>query len=63
MAYLVVIGSILALAAGGAVILEKLNLMDGQMELPVPGLLAALAAVLYPSSWALSVRWYEKREF
>ena len=63
MAYLVVIGSILALAACGAVILEKLNLMEAQMELPVPGLLAALAAALYPASWALSVRWYEKREF
>ena len=63
MAYLVVIGSILALAAGGAVILEKLNLMEAQMELPVPGLLAALAVALYPASWALFVRWYEKREF
>ena len=63
MAYLIVLGSIFAIAAGGAVVLKKLDLLGGTVELPVPGLFAAAALALYPVSWALSLRWYEKREF
>lgn len=63
MAYLIVLGSVFAAAAAGVVVLKKLDLMGAPMDLPVPGLVAAAAAVLYPSSWALSVRWYEIREF
>ena len=63
MAYLIVLGCVFALAAGGAIVLERLNLLEAQIELPVPGVVAALAVLLYPASWALSVRWYEKREF
>ena len=63
MAYLIVIGSIFAVAAGGAVVLKKLDLLGSTVELPIPGLIAAAALALYPISWALSVYWYEKREF
>ena len=63
MAYLIVIGSIFAVAAGGAVVLKKLDLLGSTVELPVPGLIATAALALYPISWALSVHWYEKREF
>lgn len=63
MAYVIVIGSIFAVAAGGAVVLKKLDLLGSSVELPVPGLIAAAALALYPISWALSVHWYEKREF
>lgn len=63
MAYLIVVGSIFAVAVGGGILLEKLNLLHAPMELPMPGLLAAAAAALYPASWALSVHWYGKREF
>ena len=63
MAYLIVLGSIFALVVGGGIVLEKLDLLDAPMVVPMPGLLAAIAAVLYPISWMLSVHWYEKREF
>jgi ABC-type Na+ efflux pump permease subunit len=63
MAYLIVLGSIFALMVGGGIVLERLDLLDAPMVVPMPGLLAAIAAALYPISWALSVRWYEKREF
>ena len=63
MAYLIVLGSIFALMVGGGIVLEKLDLRDAPMVVPMPGLLAAIAAVLYPVSWMLSVHWYEKREF
>ena len=63
MAYLIVIGSIFAIAAGGAVVLKKLDLLGTTVELPVPGLIAAAALAFYPISWVLSVHWYEKREF
>ena len=63
MAYLIVIGTLFAVVVGGGVILAKLELVGGLMELPV-GIIAAVAAViLYPASWALSVHWYGKREF
>ena len=63
MAYLVVLGSIFALVVGGGIVLERLDLLDAPMVVPMPGLLAAIAAALYPISWMLSVHWYEKREF
>ena len=63
MAYLIMLGSIFALVVGGGMVLEKLDLLDAPMVVPMPGLLAAIAAALYPISWALSVHWYEKREF
>ena len=63
MAYLIVLGSVFAIAAGGVIVLEKLNLMDAPARLPVPALCTAAALALYPASWALSVHWYEKREF
>lgn len=63
MAYLIVVGTVFAMAAAGAVVLKKLDLLSAPMEIPVPAVVAAGAALLYPASWALSVRWYEKREF
>ena len=63
MAYLVVIGSIFALAAICTVVVKKMGLTDLAVGLPVSALAAAVAAVLYPASWALSVHWYRKREF
>mgnify|MGYP003450688398 CR=1 FL=1 len=63
MAYLIVIGTVFALAALGAIILEKLNLMHKQVELPGGPLVVVLVVLLYLGSWVLSVRWYEKREF
>lgn len=63
MAYLIVLGSIFALAAGGAVVLKKLELSQVQVRIPGGPLIVVLLALLYCGSWALSVRWYEKREF
>ena len=63
MAYLIVLGSVFAIAAGGIIVLEKLDLMNAPARLPVPALCTAAALALYPASWALSVHWYEKREF
>ena len=63
MAYLVVVGAIFAMAAGFGIVLKKLNLLGAPINLPLPALVAAIAVLLYPTSWALSVRWYEKREF
>ena len=60
MAYLIVLGAIFALAVGGTLVLKKLDLFGVPMDLSV---LPAAALLLYPASWALSVRWYEKREF
>ena len=62
MAYLIVLGSIFALTALSTVVLKKLDMLRNQVQLPeIP--LAVLVLLLYPASWALSVHWYEKREF
>ena len=62
MAYLIVLGAIFAVAVGGTLVLKKLDVL--QMQVQIPGaLLVLLVPVLYLGSWALSVRWYEKREF
>ena len=62
MAYLIVLGAIFAVAIGGTMVLKKLDVL--QMQVQIPGaLLVLLVPVLYLGSWALSVRWYEKREF
>lgn len=63
MAYLIVLGTVFAAAAAGLAVLKKLNVLGAPMDLQIPGVTAALAAVLYLASWALSVRWYDKREF
>ena len=63
LAYLIVLGSIFAVAAAGMILLEKLDLLDETMALPGAAALAVAALLLYPASWALSIRWYEKREF
>ncbi len=63
MAYLIVVGSIFALVIAGAMVLGKLGLTEYLAELPLGIPLTLTAAALYPASWALSVRWYEKREF
>lgn len=63
MAYLIVVGSIFAVVIGGGMILEKLELMDDLMNLSIGTIMTAVAVLLYPASWALSVYWYEKREF
>ncbi len=61
MAYLIVLGTIFAVAAAGVIVLKRMNLLDAPMQLPVPAL-SAVAIAIYPVSWALSVHWYEKRE-
>lgn len=63
MAYLIVIGTVCGLAAAGSIILKKLDLMQNQSAFPGGPLVAVLVVLLYLGSWALSVRWYEKREF
>ena len=59
MAYLIVLGAIFALAMCGVLVLKKLDMVGVPMDLSV----LPAAVLLYPASWALSVRWYEKREF
>ncbi len=63
MAYLIVLGSLFGLAVGGSIILKKLDLMHTQAQIPYAALVIGLVLLLYPASWALSVHWYEKREF
>ena len=63
MTYLIILGATFGIAVAGTLILEKLNLLQATMELQVPALVIVAAVVLYPASWALSVHWYEKREF
>ena len=63
MAYLIILASVFALAAAGVVVLKKLDFLNAPVELPLSALGIAAAVLLYPASWALSVRWYEKREF
>ena len=63
MAYLVILGIIFGLAVGGTMVLKKMNLLQNQMQIPGALLLVVLVPLLYLGSWALSVRWYEKREF
>lgn len=63
MAYLIVIGTVFGLAAAGSIILKKLDLMHRQVAFPGGLLVVVLVVLLYLGSWALSVRWYEKREF
>lgn len=63
MAYLITVGVAFGIAVAGANVLKELNLSQIQGKIPFAGLAAALAAALYPASWVLSVRWYEKREF
>ena len=63
MAYLIVIGTIFGLTAVCAVAVKRMNLMSAPVELPLPALSVALAVLLYPASWLLSIHWYEKREF
>jgi len=59
LAYLIVLGAIFALAVSGVLVLKKLDMVGVPMDLSV----LPAAVLLYPASWALSVRWYEKREF
>ena len=59
MAYLIVLGAIFALAMCGVLVLKKLDMVGVPMDLSV----LPAAVLLYPASWALSVRWYENREF
>lgn len=63
MAYLIILGCLLGAAASLSYILNRLNLMQAQMDLPGGPLLAVLMVLLYLGSWVISVRWYEKREF
>ena len=63
MAYLIVAGAVIAMAAAGAVAVKRLNLTGLDVQLPVSVVMAALAVAVYPASWALSVHWYGKREF
>lgn len=63
MAYLIALGSVSALAAAGGIVLEKLDLLNAPVELPLSAMGAAAAVILYSASWALSVHWYGKREF
>jgi len=63
MAYLVILGIIFGMAAVGTMVLKKINLLQNQMQLPGALLMMILVPLLYFGSWALSVRWYEKREF
>lgn len=62
MAYLIVLGCIFGIAAAGAIILGKVGLILYAPSFPA-SVVAVAAALLYPASWALSVHWYEKREF
>ena len=59
---LIVLGCIFAIAAAGAIILGKIGLISRTPSFPASAV-AVAAALLYPASWALSVHWYEKREF
>lgn len=63
MAYVIVIGSAMAMAAVGTMVLQKLDLMQTEMQIPGKPLVAVLVVLLYLGSWVLSVHWYEKREF
>ena len=63
MAYIIILGCLLGAAVALSHILNRLNLMQTQMDLPGGPLLLVLTAAIYVGSWALSVRWYEKREF
>ena len=63
LAYLIVLGSVFAIAFGAASLLSKLGMLREQMQIPYAPLAAVLAVLLYPASWALSVHWYGKREF
>ena len=63
MAYLIILGCIFVLAVALTHVLNRLDLMHSQMELPGGPLVALLVAAIYIGSWALSVHWYEKREF
>ena len=62
MAYLIVLGCIFGVAAAGAIILGKIGLISSVPSSPA-SVAAVASALLYPASWALSVHWYEKREF
>ena len=62
MAYLIVMGAMFGLSAVFGAVMKKMDLLSAAAEFPVTVLAVAAAAVLYPASWALSVRWYEKRE-
>ena len=62
MAYLIVLGCVFAAAAAVTILLGKVGLIHSVPSSPAAAV-AAAAALLYPGSWALSVRWYEKREF
>ena len=62
MAYLIVLGCIFGIAAAVAIILGKVGLILYAPSFPA-SVVAVAAALLYPASWALSVHWYEKREF
>ena len=63
MAYLFVLAIVFALGSAGMILLSKLGMVNEQIVLPLPGILTAVAVLMYPASWALSVHWYEKREF
>lgn len=63
MAYLIALASVFAIAYGAVAILSKLGMLQNQVQIPFAPMVAGLALLLYPASWALSVHWYEKREF
>ena len=63
LAYVIVFGTLFALVAAGGIVLDKLGMVVELTELPMGIVSVVAAVVLYPSSWALSVHWYAKREF
>lgn len=63
MAYLFVLAIVFALGSAGMILLSKLGMVNEQILLPMPGILTAVAVLMYPASWVLSMHWYEKREF
>lgn len=63
LSYLITMGVSFGLGVSGSMILEELDLLCVQVEVPLMGLAAAVVLLLYPASWCLSVHWYEKREF
>lgn len=63
MAYMISMGILFAVAIGGSTIVQELNMLNFQPLPCLPLVIAGLFVLLYLGSWALSVRWYEKREF
>lgn len=63
LAYVITLGVILGVGISAAIITQRLGMTEFEIDTWLAVLAVIGVVLMCPASWALSVRWYEKREF